>query len=154
MNAPPFVETRVQRAVRIFATALGLGGLLGAISGVFATTLSALAYVHVVEFPGIVLYAPILAFLGSCAGVIIGAVIGVIVLVHDAVHGCVTQGFIRGAVFAVTGAVTLLAGVLTAHVESSTSLMARLTAFCIIPGAFAIVLGQVGARYLIRAAQR
>jgi hypothetical protein len=159
MNAAPFVETRVQRRVRIFGTALGLGGLLGAVSGVFATPLSARAYAALrgdsirgaVAFPGIVLYAPILAFFGACVGVIFGAVIGFIVLVHDAVHGAATERFIRGAVLAVTGGVTVLAGLLTAHVDSSTPLIARLAAFCIIPGAFAIVLGQVGARWLVRA---
>jgi hypothetical protein len=139
--------------VRIFGTALGLGGLFGAISGVFGTILSVYAYGHAVDFPGIVLYAPILAAIGFCVGVVLSAVIGFIVVVHDAVHHGATERFIRSAVLAVTAGVTLLAGVLTAHVESSTSLIARLAAFCIIPGAFAIVLGQVGARWLVRAVQ-
>jgi hypothetical protein len=146
-----FVETRLQRGIRIFATALGLGCIFGAISGVFATILSAYAYGRGVEFPGIVLYAPILAAIGSCVGAILGAAIGFVVVVHDAIRGGASERFVRGAILAVTGGVTLLAGVLTARVDSSTSLTARLTAFCIIPGAFAIVLGQVGARWLVRA---
>jgi hypothetical protein len=156
------IETRPARGVRIFAAALGLGGLFGAISGVFATIFSAYAYAAfrgdsirgAVDFPGIVLYAPILACFGCCVGVVLGAVIGTIVVTHDAIHGRATERFIRGAVFAVTGGVTLLAGALTAHVVSSTPLIARLAAFCIIPGAFAIALGQYGARWLIRAVQR
>jgi hypothetical protein len=162
MSAVPFVETPTQRRVRVFASALGLGGMFGAISGVFATTLSAYAYAALrgdsvrdaVHFPGIVLYVPILATIGFCVGAVIGAVIGFVILVHDAVHGGASERFVRGAVLAVTGGVTLLAGVLTARVDSSTSLIARITAFCIIPGAFAIVLGQAGARRLIRAVQR
>jgi hypothetical protein len=145
--------TRWEHRLHVFVAAAILGGILGAISGALALPVMAIAagiqrgesLASLIGWIGLLAFAPIPGTIGLGVGVTIGVAIGLVVaVVAPYVRAGVMPWFVRSVVLVATIAATLIAGN-ASHYS---------VIWFVIPGVFAIVLGQVGAHWLIKVAQQ
>jgi hypothetical protein len=159
MDAYAYQTALRDRLARLASTGAVLGAMFGAISGVFGTAAAAAVF-DLVNHPslvpqalGWVLLAPVSAPVGAFVGFFLGALAGGITatLVRDprahTTHALATR--VRIAIVIPTGAFALI--LLSSAVDTGDVAFGAAVA---VLGAFAVGLGQFGARWLIRAAQR
>jgi hypothetical protein len=140
-----------------------LGAIFGAISGALVLPIAAVvlafdrgeSVARSLSHVDLLVFAAIPGCIGAIVGGLIGLVIGIVVaLFIPIVSARAVPRFVRGVILAVTIAATIGVGVIAFNGTSPDSTFERLFPWCLLPGAFAIGLGQVGARWMIRAAQR
>jgi hypothetical protein len=136
---------------RLFVRAAFLGAIFGAISGALAYPVMAIAagiedgesVTTLISWVRLLAFAPATGLVGAGVGIAIGVIIGLVVAsIGPHVRAGTFPVFVRGVVLVVTIAATFVAW----HISHGSLI------WCVIPGVFAIVLGQVGARWLIKVA--
>ena len=150
MNA--VIGSRWRLRGRVFVRAILLGAIFGAISRALAYPVMAVAagiqdgdsVITLLGTLRLFAFAPVTGLLGAGVGTVIGVVIGIVVAPFAPYMSANTRAtFIRAVVLVITIGAMLIVGRVS-HFS---------VIWCVVPGAFAIVLGQVGARWLITEAQ-